>query len=328
MIEGNQPTAGSNSGADIALEGPSAADLASPRGHLAGTENPNTGAVALAATTPPTTDTALVALGRTDVSSIASDLFKIVAQRQIDRRAQYQRLLRLEQEIDNSRQALDRLRVAMAKKDQLIAALQQEIVRHERQEAGLTREAGHWREHALRFHATLDLLPLLYRKEFVIDTGSVVSVLANSEPGHFLFGPYLPLQAGWYSLHLLCRASRIQNEDDPVLTVEIADGSHVLTTESLTAANANGDFRIDFSVTSGAGEQGAGVEFRFSHHANANIEITSAELSAALPRAADHSSPARTTGSLSRWMRMLQPAPVGRSPRPMSASRTQQAGKN
>ena len=68
-----------------------------------------------------------------------------------------------------------------------------------------------------------------------MDTGSGVLVLPTSEPGHFLFGPYLPLQAGSYSLAIKFRAAWVLRPKEPVLTIEIAAGEKVLLSEILSA---------------------------------------------------------------------------------------------
>lgn len=248
---------------------------------------------------------------------IVDELLKIVAQRQIDREAQHQRVVQLEKASEASRAAFDRLHAAVARKDQLIAALQDQIAREERQRATLKREAEHWRDHVLCFRGSLDLLPLLQRKTFAVDSGASVLVTPNSEQGHFLFGPYLPLQAGSYALSIRYRASRVEDRGQPILSVEIADGGRVLAAQAVSGEAADRAIAIAFDVPAANG-RAEGVEFRFSHHANATLEILAVDLSAAPRRAANAGRPrgwfARLwrTGAPQWTPRIETPAPIGR----------------
>ena len=115
-----------------------------------------------------------------------------------------------------------------------------------------------------------------------MDTGSGVLVLPTSEPGHFLFGPYLPLQAGSYSLAVKFRAAWALRPKEPVLTIEIAAADRVLASEVLVT-EARDVARIEFTVPPAADANNPRLEFRFSHHANASLEIRDVQLSAAIP---------------------------------------------
>jgi hypothetical protein len=153
----------------------------------------------------------------------------------------------------------------------------------------------------LQFRKELDLLPLLHRKDIAMDTGAGVLVLPTSEPGHFLFGPYLPLQAGRYTLTLRYRASWVLRPKEPLLTVEIAAGQIVLASEVLTS-ESDQLAGIEFTVPPEAGAADSKVEFRLSHHANASLEIRSAQLGAAILE-----SPKRSRLSAPTISRLSQP---------------------
>jgi hypothetical protein len=117
-----------------------------------------------------------------------------------------------------------------------------------------------------------------------MDTGSGVLVLPTSEPGHFLFGPYLPLQAGSYSLAIKFRAAWVLRPKEPVLTIEIAAGEKVLLSEILSA-DVSELARLAFTVPAEADGDGNRIEFRLSHHANASLEIRELRLGAVHPGA-------------------------------------------
>src|SRR5205085_11989444 len=102
-----------------------------------------------------------------------------------------------------------------------------------------------------------------------------------SEPGHFLFGPYLPLQAGGYTLAVSFRAAWVLRSKEPVLTIEIAAGDKILVSEVLSA-DAKESARLAFAVPAEADGDGNRIEFRLSHHANASLEIRDIRLSAAM----------------------------------------------
>jgi hypothetical protein len=213
--------------------------------------------------------------------SIADFVAKTISQSQLKRDIVNQRLDRIEAEYERRNQLLRQLQAAGVEKDRLIATLQDRIAESEREREEMIREARHWRDHVLQFRAELELLPLLHRKEIAMDTGSGVLVLPTSEPGHFLFGPYLPLQAGQYTLAVRFRAAWVSRPKEPVLTIEIAAGENVLLSVAF-AADASDFARLGFTVPAEADGEGNRVEFRFSHHANASLEIRDIRLSAAM----------------------------------------------
>lgn len=216
---------------------------------------------------------------QTHLGKVAEELLSIVTRRYVHREEQNLRLLELEEDNRRRQQALEQLRASTEVKDRAIAALKDEIVDHERRASEREREARLWREQALNFASAVEVLPLLNRKEFSIDTGTDVSVMVNSEGGHFLFGPYLPLQPGFYEIRVLCHADRIVDEEKPVLTIEIADRSEVLGLKTLVASDAGHEFAMDFQVPPEAAWDERKVEFRLSHHGNGNIKISSVKLS-------------------------------------------------
>src|SRR5262249_2927753 len=186
----------------------------------------------------------------------------------------------------------------------------------------LSREARHWRDHALQFRQNLELLPLLHRKEIAMDTGSGVLVLATSEPGHFLFGPYLPLGAGRYSLSFRFRAAWVLRPNEPVLTVEIAAGDAVLAVQ-VVSTDVPGSSHIEFTVPPDF--DATNIEFRLSHHANASLEVLAVQLSAprstqarksrlSVPSFLRRSLSRLSTGGRSQPSRSLSSVPACRNP--------------
>lgn len=219
--------------------------------------------------------------GTNRAGSIADSVVNAISQNQLKREVVNQRLDRIEAEYERRNQLLRQVQAAGVQKDRLIATLQDRIAEIEREREEVIREARHWREHVLQFREELELLPLLHRKEIAMDTGSGVLVLPTSEPGHFLFGPYLPLQAGSYALAVKFRAAWVLRPKEAVLTIEIAAGEKVLLSE-LLLADANEFAQLAFTVPAEADGDGNRIEFRFSHHANASIEIRKIQLSAAM----------------------------------------------
>jgi hypothetical protein len=128
-----------------------------------------------------------------------------------------------------------------------------------------------------------------------------VLVLPTSEPGHFLFGPYLPLQAGGYTLAVKFRAAWVLRPKEPLLTVEIASGEKVLLSEVLSG-DANEIAPVAFTVPPGTDGDGNRVEFRFSHHANASLEIRGLQL-----RGASSKTPKRNRLSAASFLWRSQP---------------------
>jgi len=211
-------------------------------------------------------------------ASVADLVTRTISQSQLKQGIINQRLDRLEVETERRNQLLSQVQAASVQKDRLIAALQDRLVETEREREELTREAKHWRDHLLQFRNELEVLPLLHRREIAMDIGSGVLVLPTSEPGHFLFGPYLPLQAGRYSVSVRFRAASVLRPNEPVLTVEIAGGEKVLAADVVLAEGKHSS-SIEFTVP--AGELDANnIEFRFSHHANASLEVHEVQLSA------------------------------------------------
>jgi len=216
--------------------------------------------------------------------SIADFVARTISQSQLKRDIVNQRLDRIEAEYERRNQLLRQVQAAGVQKDRLIATLQDRIAEIEREREEVIREARHWRDHVLQFRAEIELLPLLHRKEIAMDTGSGVLVLPTSEPGHFLFGPYLPLQAGSYSLAIKFRAAWVLRPKEPVLTIEIAAGEKVLLSEILSA-DVSELARLAFTVPAEADGDGNRIEFRLSHHANASLEIRELRLGAEHPGA-------------------------------------------
>jgi hypothetical protein len=254
----------------------------------------------------------LPAINKNGIGSLADFLARSISQNQLKREVFEKRLGQIEAEHDRRDKVLNQVRAATLQKDRLIAALQDRISEVEREREELVREAKHWRDHVLQFRKELDLLPLLHRKDIAMDTGAGVLVLPTSEPGHFLFGPYLPLQAGRYTLTLRYRASWVLRPKEPLLTVEIAAGQNVLAAEVLTG-DSEQLARIEFTVPPEAGADDSKVEFRLSHHANASLEIRSAQLGAA-----NLASPKRNRLSAPAISRLSQPLrlfyrPAGRA---------------
>lgn len=254
----------------------------------------------------------LPAINKNGIGSLADFLTRSISQNQLKREMFEKRLGQIEAEHDRRDRVLNQVRAATLQKDRLIAALQDRVSEVEREREELVREAKHWRDHVLQFRKELDLLPLLHRKDIAMDTGAGVLVLPTSEPGHFLFGPYLPLQAGRYTLTLRYRASWVLRPKEPLLTVEIAAGQNVLAAEVLTS-DSEQLARIEFMVPPEAGAEDRKVEFRLSHHANASLEIRSAQLGAAIL-----ASPKRNRLSAPTISRLSQPLrlfyrPAGRA---------------
>lgn len=218
------------------------------------------------------------------IGSIADFVTKTISQSQLKRNTVNQRLDRIEAEYERRNQLLKQVQAAGVQKDRLIATLQDRIAEIEREREDIVREARHWRDHVLQFRTELEILPLLHRKEIAMDTGSGVLVLPTSEPGHFLFGPYLPLQGGGYTLAVKFRAAWVLRANDPVLTIEIATADRILASEVLSA-DAKDLVRIAFTVPSGADVETSKIEFRLSHHANASLEIGELRLGAVHPDA-------------------------------------------
>jgi hypothetical protein len=216
--------------------------------------------------------------------SIADFITRTISQSQLKRDILNQRLDRIEAEYERRNQLLKQVQAASVQKDRLIATLQNRIVEIEREREEVVREARHWRDHVLQFRTELELLPLLHRKEIAMDTGSGVLVLPTSEPGHFLFGPYLPLQEGGYTLAVKFRAAWVLRAKDPVLTIEIATADRILASEVLSA-DAKDLVKIAFTVPSEADVETTKIEFRLSHHANASLEVSELRLGAMHPEA-------------------------------------------
>jgi hypothetical protein len=212
-------------------------------------------------------------------SAIADFVANAISQSRLTRDAINRRLERIEVEYERRNQLLKQVQVASVQKDRLIAALQDRVAEIEREREDLAREATHWRDQVLQFRKHLELLPLLHRKEIAMDTGSGVLVLPTSEPGHFLFGPYLPLQAGQYTLTARYRAAWVLRPEEPILTIEIASGRNILAAQVLST-QANDFTRIDFVVLPESAATADKVEFRLSHHANASLEIREIQLTA------------------------------------------------
>jgi len=220
-----------------------------------------------------------VAAAKNGIGSIVDFVANAISQSQLKRDMINQRVERIEAEYELRNQVVTQMKAAGLQKDRLITALQDRIAEIERDREELSREARHWRDHALQFRQNLELLPLLHRKEIAMDTGSGVLVLPTCEPGHFLYGPYLPLQAGQYSLSVRFRAAWVLRPKEPVLTVEIAAGGKVLTVE-VVSMDGTDSSNIEFTVPPGVDLDTDKMEFRFAHHANASLEVREVQLSA------------------------------------------------
>ena len=141
-----------------------------------------------------------------------------------------------------------------------------------------------------------------------MDTGSGVLVLPTSEPGHFLFGPYLPLQGGDYTLAVKLRAAWVLRAKDPVLTIEIAAGEKILLSEVLSA-DGNEFARLAFAAPAEADRDGNRIEFRFSHHANASVEVRGIQLSGASADISNRNRlPSQSISWFSQPLRLFHPA--------------------
>jgi hypothetical protein len=268
-----QPPAGKPNGATAG------ASLSSTsQSELNGTENRGNRTLVIAEPTVPGFSEPASVPAKNGAASIGDLLTRAISQGQLKNEMINQRLDRLEAETERRNQLLSQAQAAGVQKDRLIAALQDRIVETEREREEFAREARHWRDHVLQFRKELEVLPLLHRKEIAMDTGSGVLVLPTSEPGHFLFGPYLPLQEGRYNLIVRFRAAWVLRPGEPILTVEIAAGDRVLA--EVLATEARDVATIEFAVPSEAGADPVKIEFRFSHHANASLEIREAQLSA------------------------------------------------
>ena len=130
------------------------------------------------------------------------------------------------------------------------------------------------------FPPSLDLLARLSRKDIAVDTGAAVFVSASSPTGHFLFGPYLSIEPGVFTLEIHWRAGAIKDRNAPVLTVEISAEPRLIGRQSLVANALEAPTRIAFEVRAEDRDRDAKIEFRFSHHGNADIEITAVRLHA------------------------------------------------
>src|SRR5205823_2839605 len=88
-------------------------------------------------------------------------------------------------------------------------------------------------------------------------------------------------QGGRYSLTVRFRAALVLRPGEPILTVEIAAADRILGSE-VVVTEARDIARIVFTVPPEADADNGRLEFRFSHHANASLEIRDVQLSAAI----------------------------------------------
>jgi hypothetical protein len=238
------------------------------------------------------------------VGMIADEVLKLTARNEIQRRLRNERIARIEDEararakvVEELRadmsQRIDTLRAAMSEKEEaiaglegslatknrVIAGLQERLAEMERQCARVERESEFLRKQMSRFPAPLELLPLLRRSAIAREVDRAgVAVAATAEPGHFLYGPYIQLDPGNYRLELRCSVSRCGDETLPVLTIEIVAGGKVVAERSLTSRALIETVPVEFSIGPQPGDARDEVEFRVSHHGNADLLLAEAWL--------------------------------------------------
>jgi hypothetical protein len=88
----------------------------------------------------------------------------------------------------------------------------------------------------------------------------------------------MTIEPGFFTLELLCRAGNVGDRDKPVLTIEIVAGTLVIGSRDLLAGALEQSVWIAFEIAEAVHNRDAKMEFRFSHHGNADIEIAAARL--------------------------------------------------
>ncbi|MBV9858670.1 MAG: class I SAM-dependent methyltransferase [Alphaproteobacteria bacterium] len=237
------------------------------------------------------------------VSGLEATLGKALAQRD-------ERLQRIEAAAASAGRTGEDLKQILAARAARTGALERAVALHAERLDGVEEDTSRWRGQLMWFPPCLNLLPLLTRKEFVRESGPALTVSAEAEIGHFLFGPYLTIDPGTYLLEILCRVTNVKRPEDPIVTVEIAAGDFVLGGRVLSREALQQPVRVGFDVPEWVREARSKIEFRFSHHQNGDIEFNEARLlTTAAPPAANRP---RGSGGFLRRLRRRETGDPGR----------------
>ena len=112
-------------------------------------------------------------------------------------------------------------------------------------------------------------LPGIRSRDFLL-------IPADAEPGHAIYGPYVPLTRGAYFVQWRGFAAGEGPADQLVLTLEILTGEEVVVCRDILRADLDLALEENFEVKSGP--DGLPFQFRLSHHGAADVVLLSARL--------------------------------------------------
>jgi hypothetical protein len=124
----------------------------------------------------------------------------------------------------------------------------------------------------------VELLPILERTETACEFTGSIHVVASAEPGHLLYGPYIRLEPGRYQLEVSCSASGHGSSFVPLITIEIAAGDVSIAEKAFDGQDFSAAIVFPFNVTETTSAMGPRLEFRISHHAFADLQISGVKL--------------------------------------------------
>jgi len=112
-------------------------------------------------------------------------------------------------------------------------------------------------------------LPGIRSRDFLL-------IPADAEPGHAIYGPYVPLTRGAYFVQWRGFAAGEGPADQLVLTLEILTGEEVVVCRDILRADLDLALEENFEVKSGP--DGLPFQFRLSHHGASDVGLLSARL--------------------------------------------------
>lgn len=119
-----------------------------------------------------------------------------------------------------------------------------------------------------------DILDKMQARRFVKKLKRGFRIPLGSAQGHALFGPYIALDAGDYSLHLTGTVETSVPRDAPIITVEAVVSGEVRSIRELTANELSGTSSLTFTITKALESYGSICEFRIANLQNGGWAIT------------------------------------------------------